>query len=302
MNKKTRAKKALLIGTAFIILLVLVVSLVILYKIKTTLEQEIYHTSKGEIKSITPRDYGLSYTNIRFHTYKGLMIKGWYIEGKTKDCILLAPGKGSNRWDVLQYAPFLHQAGYSVLLFDPQGTGLSQGQKYGFGYFESRDLIKAIDYLKSSHQTEDIGILGRSAGATAAILASLDDPRIKAIVADSAFANLKKASASYKRYGQDLIFQILFPIYTVCAKMMLGVDVNAQTDLTNKIQDLNKPILFIHGRKDKVIHPSNSELLYSLAPEPKEIWLVSGADHVQAYSQKPNLYRQKTLSFFEQHL
>lgn len=271
-------------------------------KIYSTLDRVIYQTSRGDIPSTTPKRYDLDYRSIELESSGGLLLRGWYIPGGTEDCVVLAPGKGSNRWDVLPYAPFLHEAGYDVLLFDPQSTGLSQGDQYAFGYYESRNLLRAVDYLQSRHNPEDIALLGRSAGGTASILAALEDPRITAVIADSPFANLRKAAANYEAPHKDFMFRAVFRLYTLGARLMLGFDVGSEMDLTGTIPNLRQPLFLIHGTEDRIIHPSNSRLLYSLAPGPKELWLVPETGHIRSFTSRPELYKRKILAFLDRHL
>lgn len=301
-SKTFRLNKKIIAFLSIVLLCLLSLLCFGAYKIYSTLDRVIYHTSRGEIPSTTPGDHDLDYRNIEFESSDGLLLKGWFVPGRTEDCVILAPGKGSNRWDVLTYAPFLHKAGYDVLLFDPRSTGLSEGDQYAFGYYESRNLLRAVDYLQSRHNPEDIALLGRSAGGTASILAALEDPRITAVIADSPFANLRKAAANYEAPHKEFMFQAVFRLYTLGAEIMLGFDVSSKLDLTSKIHNLGQPLFLIHGTEDRIIHPSNSRLLYSLAPGPKELWLVPETGHIQSFSQKPEVYKRKILSFLDRHL
>jgi fermentation-respiration switch protein FrsA (DUF1100 family) len=42
------------------------------------------------------------------------------------------------------------------------------------------------------------------------------------------------------------------------------------------------PLLLIHGDRDVVVPPQHSRRLYELAGEPKELWIVPEAGHIQA--------------------
>ena len=46
-----------------------------------------------------------------------------------------------------------------------------------------------------------------------------------------------------------------------------------------KFPNLQMPILLIHGLADNTIPASMSEQLYGIAPDPKQLWLVPGANH-----------------------
>ncbi|MFW5936739.1 MAG: alpha/beta hydrolase [Desulfosalsimonas sp.] len=302
MNTLFFRRKKLLFGCLSAGILFLAAGTVTLYTIRATLEELTRPTSGDRIGSATPADLGLPYTDVAFKSASGLRIRGWFIRGNTDSCVVLGPGKGANRWDVLSYAPFLYKAGYSVLLFDPRSTGLSQGEKYAFGYFESRDMIRAAAYLEAAHRVEHVGILGFSAGGTAAILAALEEPRIKAVVADSAFASLDRAAAGSMSGIRKMFFKSVLPVFRIEAERMLEVDVFEELDLTGKIRDLEKPVFFIHGTRDQVIGPGNSELLHSLAPGPKDFWRVPGAGHVQAFSHHPQAFKDRVLAFFARNL
>ncbi|MFW6052681.1 MAG: alpha/beta fold hydrolase [Desulfosalsimonas sp.] len=295
-------RRKLVFGFLIAAVLFLSASGITLYTIRTTLDNLIYRSGGDEIRNKTPADLGLPYTEVEFTGSTGLQIRGWLVGGETRSCILLCPGKGANRWDVLSYAPFLYHAGYSVLLFDPRSTGLSQGEKYGLGYFKSRDMIHAANYLNAAYQIEHIGILGFSAGGTAAILAAIEEPLIRAVVADSAFASLEIAATSSMSSLQKYSFRAVLPLFRREAARKLGVNVFKELDLTEKIRRLEKPVLFIHGTRDQVILPSNSRRLYSLAPGPKEIWLVPGAGHVGAFFEHPHRFEETVLDFFDRNL
>lgn len=272
-------------------------------KIWNRIQQDIYNHPRGEVTGETPRTYGLEYQEINFDTGNGIELKGWYVPGeKEAECIILAPGKGGNRWDVLNYAPFLVEAGFNVLLFDPRSTGLSGGNRYGFGYFESQDLQYAINYLSNEKEVSEFGILGRSAGATAGLLAGLEDPRIDAVVADSPFANLRLASKDFGDYSQNPFLQTFFPVYMFSARLALGIDIYGKTNALERISGMETPSYFIHGKADEAVGYQNSVKLHKRKPAKKQLWLVPETGHVQAYQNRPEEYEQKVVEFFNSNL
>jgi alpha/beta superfamily hydrolase len=40
-----------------------------------------------------------------------------------------------------------------------------------------------------------------------------------------------------------------------------------------------RPLLLVHGTRDMILSDENSRALFALAKEPKELWLIPGADH-----------------------
>ncbi|MFB6291247.1 MAG: alpha/beta hydrolase [Candidatus Bipolaricaulia bacterium] len=276
------------------------------YQIKSALDREIYGTPRGEVGDKDPSDLGLDYEPIEFTssntTEDNLVISGWFIDGNTDDCIILAPGKGQSRWKLFDYITFLHEAGYDLLLFDPQGRGKSEGEKWGFGYFESRDIVNGIQYIEENYQVESIGILGRSAGATAALIAALDSEKVDAVVADSPFASIKLASESYGGYEDNPLFDILFPLYGFGANRMLNTDIVKKTDLTDRITNLRAPVFFIHGNDDQALYPKNSKVLYENKAGKKKLWTPEGVGHVEGFEERTEDYKKKVISFFDKQL
>jgi fermentation-respiration switch protein FrsA (DUF1100 family) len=60
--------------------------------------------------------------------------------------------------------------------------------------------------------------------------------------------------------------------------------------------------LFIHGLLDKTCAPDDSLKLYEAAGKPKEVWLLRGAGHCDAYFADREVYCSTVATFFEEHL
>ena len=63
-----------------------------------------------------------------------------------------------------------------------------------------------------------------------------------------------------------------------------------------------RAIFFIHGANDERIPVDEGEKLYNLAGEPKEFWIVSGADHMESHSKNPLEYERRVGEFFRKYL
>src|SRR5207245_1823271 len=62
------------------------------------------------------------------------------------------------------------------------------------------------------------------------------------------------------------------------------------------------PLFLIHGGQDDLIPAESSRALYQAAGDPKELWIVNGAEHVGAESQAEAEYQDWVVSFFERYL
>jgi hypothetical protein len=67
-----------------------------------------------------------------------------------------------------------------------------------------------------------------------------------------------------------------------------------------KISQLRIPLLMMHGDQDSVIPLSLGKKLFAAANEPKEFYLIQGADHNDTYFVGGNEYLQKVQNFASQ--
>src|SRR5512138_3255953 len=121
------------------ILLLLAASLALSFKL----------TRRSYLKEVcSPADYGLPFEKITLPTADGLALGGWLVPGSDPErvVVLLHGHDGSIDYDV-QYVPYLHAAGYSVLQFDFRGHGRSQGNVVTLGYLERMDVQAAVKFL-----------------------------------------------------------------------------------------------------------------------------------------------------------
>lgn len=289
-----RSRKLLLVSGVVLGLTVVAAGAMVGHIINQRLDEDIFYQDRGQITT-TPQDYGLNYEEFQLVTGDGVALHAWYVPGRGNAGIVMAPGYTDSMSKILKYTPFLNEAGYHLLLFDPRGQGQSQGALYAFGAFEPLDIAAGVRHLRQVRGVENIALFGHSNGATAALIAAAQNPEeVFAVVADSPFANLKLASQSPEH--SDPFLEALFPLYAWVAQWRLGFDLFSRTNAL-AVVDRTPPTLFIHGTSDTNITPLNSQRLYEKAADPKELWLVEGVEHVQAIDTHPDDYQQRVLDF-----
>ncbi|MBN2241532.1 MAG: hypothetical protein JW793_02485 [Acidobacteria bacterium] len=141
-------------------------------------------------ETLDPSYYLLKYSTIRVHADNGRETDGWWIAGKRgAPGIVLYPGFGMTRSDVLSLASALSSAEFNILIFAQRGSGASPPQSSTFGLKESRDLISAIHSVQKRPESDParIGIWGVDVGAYSALVAAGSIPEVRAIAADSVF-------------------------------------------------------------------------------------------------------------------
>jgi fermentation-respiration switch protein FrsA (DUF1100 family) len=55
----------------------------------------------------------------------------------------------------------------------------------------------------------------------------------------------------------------------------------------------------MQGTKDKVVDPRTAARLYDAAGEPKELWMIEGADHYEAMQDLADEVHPRLLAFLE---
>ena len=91
------------------------------------------------------------------------------------------------------------------------------------------------------------------------------------------------------------------PLLTWQLKPRLGIDVKDLRPI-DYVGEINSPKLFIAGEKDEHTTIDESQTLFAAASEPKELWIVPDAKHIDFYLLVKEEYEQKVLSFFEKNL
>jgi uncharacterized protein len=62
------------------------------------------------------------------------------------------------------------------------------------------------------------------------------------------------------------------------------------------------PILIITGEGDKLISAETGQKLFAAAGEPKELWIIPGADHGGPFVSAGSIYGAKVGEFFDKNL
>lgn len=273
----------------------------------------------------TPADYGLSYHPVTFlSSTDHVQLRGWFIPGVLPDgqltaqrTIIMVHGNRQNRTDpdvgqLALSADLAHQ-GFAVLAFDLRGNGESPPAPMSLGYFEPRDVLGAVDFLRSGPlpypqlgRPNVIGGWGMSLGAASLLIAAAQEPAIAAVISDDAFAyavpriehDVAKEDSLEARLAQPFTPGALF-----AARFVYGVDWFAvrPVDVVAKIAP--RPLLFIHPDADPDTPIWNFNALVAAArgaPNAHvESWVVPGVtQHAQSFHTHPAEYMSRVTSFF----
>jgi alpha-beta hydrolase superfamily lysophospholipase len=251
-----------------------------------------------------PSDYGLPYETISFPSYDGTMLHGWFVPAiEPRATVVFCHGRAGSKAPDLIYVPQFRQHGFNVLLFDFRAHGESDGRTSSLVYYERRDLLAAIAYLRQ-RGIEEVGLMGFSMGAAVATAAAPLSRAVRAVVADSAFAELRTILVSYLRQQgvPNRIASGLAALIIWVAGLRLRCHLPDADPLHWVGRIAPRPLLLIHGGQDQGIPVSDASRLYEAAGEPKELWIVPEARHRCVDKVSPEEYMSKVLSFFDRWL
>ena len=96
-------------------------------------------------QSVPEAKLGAAYEDVSFTTSDGLELHGWYVPSKNGAAVIAFPGRSGPQ----AHARMLARHGYGVLLFDRRGEGASDGDSNLFGWGGDKDILAAIEYLKT---------------------------------------------------------------------------------------------------------------------------------------------------------
>jgi uncharacterized protein len=187
--------------------------------------------------------------------------------------IIVVHGTKANRNQLLPVALALNVHGYGALLLDMPGHGESGGAA-DWGISSQLAVERAIDLALKEDGVRHIVLFGFSMGACIAAQVAAQNDRVNALVLLAAYTNL----ADELRYN----FQSRVPFFSdlsVLATRMAGVHVGNMQTLDMLRSSPSRPVFIISGTADRSIPVSMPRTLFQAAREPKELWLVDGADH-----------------------
>lgn len=257
-----------------------------------------------------PTNYGLEYEEVQFaNRIDQLSLSGWWIPSnkqtlfKNEKAVIFAHGYGYNRTEMpfssLQLASSMNEAGYDVFMFDFRNSGLSGKAPTTFGGNEKSDLLSAIDYVSQEKEVKDIALIGWSMGAVTSIMAGAEADEVKAVIADSPFANLNEYAQDSFQYWTGLPKSFAAGTTRAVGVIVPGFNPHEVTPLNAaQAYPSDKGLFLIHSIKDGAIPFSESEAIHQQAIG-SEIWLPEKGGHIRSYYHFQEEYEERVLDFLQ---
>jgi len=213
--------------------------------------------------------------------------------GRREKCVILCHGYTKNLLACVKYGYIFYDLGYSILLYDHRGFGESQGGPCTLGHLEKSDLSAVVGEAKRRLGEDTlIGVHGESLGAISAMLALEIDDRIDFLVEDSGASEIRGfAGQAFKTYAK-ISPGLTLPLVSLVWKALVRVSM-ADLRPVGAVARSDVPILFLHGRDDRLIPAEMCEELYAAARSPlSKMVIFEGVGHARSYHSDNRRYTE----------
>ena len=167
---------------------------------------------------------------------------------------------------------------YDVFMFDFRGHGKSSGL-FSWMSKEENDLLAALDYLWGKYNKT--GLIAFSLGGSVGINVLSYDRRVNSFVCVSAPSDFHKID--YHFWLLSVKDDLMYTLFSKEGRKGKGVRPGPfwlkKNKPLDKVKEVKAPILYIHGKKDWVIRPWHSKVLYERTNYLKKIKMIEGGPH-----------------------
>lgn len=196
---------------------------------------------------------------------------------------------------------------YDVYMPDLHAHGDTPGDYIQMGWFDRLDVEKLIDQITNSYLANgiqpNIVVHGISMGAATTMMMSGDSlpSSVKCFVEDCGYTSVYDEFKGELKNQFSLPEYPLMPAASFICKLKNGWDFKEASSL-EQVKKCNRPMLFIHGDKDKFVPTEMVYELYNAKPGEKELWVSEGAAHDQTFSLYTLPYKVKVKSFCDKYM
>lgn len=226
-----------------------------------------------------PGAHELVTEDVWFRAADGMDLHGWWIaHPRASGTVLYCHGSSGSITHRVGIFRQLGRLRMNVFAFDYRGYGRSSGVPSERGLYA--DARAAHDHLTGAlgRAGAEVVLFGHSLGGAVAVELARDRPAA-GLVVQSSFTDLKQMART--RYPQ-------LPLHWITRNEFRSVE---------KVAELTLPKLFVHGTADRTVPLEVGSQLFEAAAEPKELYLVKGADHNDVHLRGGRAYARRLARF-----
>ena len=234
---------------------------------------------------------------------KLLLKANFYEQDKSEYLAVICHGYGADFREMSSYAKYFYDRGFSLLLPEARGHGLSQGKIIGMGWPERKDIKKWIDLMVKKNPNYKIVLFGLSMGSSTVCMTVGENlaSNVKCAISDCGYANayeqFKYVSSLFKVFHPNLVMKM----YNGFLREVFRINLH-DFDAAKQLKKTNIPMLFIHGEKDEFVPYKNLDILYNAcASNCKEKYSVAGAKHAMSYATNVEEYINRLNKFLDKY-
>jgi dipeptidyl aminopeptidase/acylaminoacyl peptidase len=230
-------------------------------------------------------------------------LDGWLLPGREPAVVLVLHGYGREHSRAWRYGAFLRAAGYGVLAVDFRSSRWNRRRPTTLGHHEVVDAQAALDWLRAEPSLAGVavGLLGESLGGSVALLVAAENPEVRAVVADGAFAHatlaLEDSSERWARLPRRSAH-----LARALGRALTGRDLGEADIEPAAVRLADRPVFFIHALRDDRLSVEHAERLWRAAGGKDPLWIIPGVGHNEGWKRHPVEYERQVLAFFGLHL
>jgi pimeloyl-ACP methyl ester carboxylesterase len=228
---------------------------------------------------------------------------GWFFPGlKSAPTILLCPGYGEGREELLPLATALQEQGYNVALIQFTADKAKRIEST-LGYSEVLQLRAVLSVLAQRTDVDKsrFGLWGTDMGSYAALSLAESDPRIRGIAVESVYDRPQEMlRLLVNRFGIGSL--PLLPSFAEKAFDWLNYKDSGVPALSERLSRLaGVPKLFIQASDSPDLAKTTARLFVS-APEPKEQVTIVRGNYAGMLDEEKRTYENRIATFFLSNL
>jgi uncharacterized protein len=273
--------------------LIAIAAAVVLYELPVPVLFAFAYTHFGRATGPTA-NLELRHEEVRFTTSDGLRLAGWYVPSKNRAAVIVLPAGG--REQALPHVRMLARHGYGVLVFDPRGTGASEGDPHRWS--GGKDVEAALAYMRTRPDVDPdrIAGLGLSLGGELMLETAGRTDALKAVVSEG--AGIRSIREHLDKPGAGKWLSAPFWLSWTAATALFTGDA-PPPDLEQAVARIApRPVFLIYAG-----HPVGGEELnarfYAAAHAPKQIWRIADAQHTGGLERHPREYERRVIAFLD---
>ena len=189
-----------------------------------------------------------------------------------------------------------HELGYNVVMPELHGCGESGGEAIQMGW---KDRLDVMQWMKT-FLADTMVVHGVSMGAATTMM--LSGEQMPEGIKDLRFVEDCGYTCVLDEFAGQLKEQFGLPEFPLMHSTSMLCQLRygwsfAEASALKQVAKCHYPMLFIHGDADIFVPSQMVYPLYEAKPEPKSIWIASGAEHAKSYKEHKAEYISRIREF-----